>query len=101
MRVLIVAATALAVAPLAGALGAPGAGGSDRTRTWRRGPHVIDLLITGVGMVATAAWSSRALARTQYDVALNLGVCGSFDTAFAPGAVVHVISDRIAELGAE
>src|SRR5262249_26275348 len=89
------------VAPLAEALGAPGAGDRERTPTWRRGPHVIDLLITGVGMVATAAWCSRALARTQYDVALNLGVCGSFDAAFAPGAVVHVISDRIAELGAE
>src|SRR3954452_12329696 len=52
-------------------------------------------------MVATAAWCSRALARTEYDAALNVGVCGSFEPAFAPGVVVHVISDRIAELGAE
>ena len=52
-------------------------------------------------MVATAAWCSRALARTTYDLAVNLGVCGSFDPALPPGAVVHVAADRIPELGAE
>jgi futalosine hydrolase len=30
-----------------------------------------------------------------------VGVCGSFDRALGPGTVVHVVSDRIAELGAE
>jgi futalosine hydrolase len=52
-------------------------------------------------MVATAAWCSRVLSGTPYDLALNLGVCGSFDPLLAPAAVVHVASDRIAELGAE
>lgn len=65
-----------------------------------RGQH-LDILTTGVGMVAAAVWCSRALARTAYDVALNFGVCGSFDAALLPGTVVHVTSDRIAELGAE
>jgi futalosine hydrolase len=100
-RLLIVAATAMEVAALASTFGEPVASGSDRMRTWHHQRHDIDLLTTGVGMVATAAWCSRALARTEYDAALNLGVCGSFEPAFAPGAVVHVISDRIAELGAE
>ena len=63
--------------------------------------HEIQTLITGVGMVATAAACSLALARRQFDLALNVGLCGSFDRALAPGTVVHVISDRIAELGAE
>jgi futalosine hydrolase len=52
-------------------------------------------------MVATAARTSRALAQARYDLALNVGLCGSFDRALAPGCVVHVVSDRIAELGAE
>jgi futalosine hydrolase len=52
-------------------------------------------------MVATAAWCSRLLCGTSYDLALNLGVCGSFDRSLAPGTTVHVTSDRIAELGAE
>jgi futalosine hydrolase len=63
--------------------------------------HQIDRLITGVGMVATAARTARALAQAPYDLALNFGVCGSFDRALEPGRVVHVVSDRIAELGAE
>jgi futalosine hydrolase len=63
--------------------------------------HDIDLLVTGAGMVATAARLSRALAVNRYDLALNLGVCGSFDPALPPATVVHVVSDRIAELGAE
>ena len=63
--------------------------------------HRIDPLITGVGMVATAARCAQALTNERYDLALNLGVCGSFDPALPPGAVVHVVTDRIAELGAE
>jgi futalosine hydrolase len=63
--------------------------------------HEVDVLATGVGMVATAAWCSRALGRATYDLALNVGVCGSFDPALPPGTVVHVTSDWLAELGAE
>ena len=84
MHILLVAATAPEIAPLL----------ADR----RAG---VDVLITGVGMVATAAHCSRALSTSRYDLALNVGVCGSFDRALAPGTVVHVTSDRLAELGAE
>ncbi len=62
------------------------------------------MLITGVGMVATAARVSQVLAAaagSQYDLALNLGVCGAFDRALAPGTVVHVVADSMPELGAE
>jgi futalosine hydrolase len=52
-------------------------------------------------MVATAAWCGRTLAERPYDLALNVGVCGSFDRELSPGSVVHTVSDRIAELGAE
>jgi len=61
----------------------------------------VDVLVTGVGMVSTAARCARALALTRYDLALNVGICGSFDRALAPGSVVHVVRDHIAELGAE
>jgi futalosine hydrolase len=52
-------------------------------------------------MVATAARAAQALARRRYDVAYNFGVCGAFDRGLAPGTVVHVVSDRVPELGAE
>ena len=84
MRILIVSATDAEVAPLA-ATPRPG----------------VDILITGVGMVATAARCSRALAETTYDLALNLGLCGSFDRSLSVGTVVHVRADRLAELGAQ
>jgi futalosine hydrolase len=86
MRVLLVTATPAEVAPLQPAVAS------------RRDA---DLLVTGVGMVATSAQVSRALAHTRYDFALNLGLCGSFDPALPPGTVVHVVSDRLSELGAE
>lgn len=70
-------------------------------RTGPRGLHHIDVLLTGVGMVATAARCAQALARTRYDAAYNFGVCGSFDPSLVPGTVVHVVSDRVSELGAE
>ena len=99
MHILIVAATDLEAAPLVAKLhiASEGAGFA----TCQYGRHVVDVLVTGVGMVATAARCSQALTRKDYDVALNYGVCGSFDPALPPGRVAHVVSDRIAELGAE
>jgi futalosine hydrolase len=86
MRVLVVAATEGEIDALASAV-------YDR--------HYVDFLITGVGMVQTAVKVSRALALARYDLALNFGVCGSFDPVLRPGTVVHVVSDRVSELGAE
>src|SRR5215472_4498623 len=86
MRTLIVVATTPEIAPLDVALGE------------RRD---VDVLVTGIGMVATAAHCSRALAQKRYDFALNLGLCGSFDPTLTPGVVVHVVSDRLSELGAQ
>lgn len=72
-----------------------------RRRTYSARHHEVHVLTTGVGMVATAAWCSRALSENSFDLALNLGVCGSFDRSLEPGHVVHVVTDRLAELGAE
>lgn len=87
MRVLVVAATDGELASL-----------DARTLTDK---HSIDRLITGVGMVATAAAVARALARTPYEIALNIGVCGAFDRAMPLATVVHVVSDHLSELGVE
>jgi futalosine hydrolase len=102
MRLLLVAATELELAPLVARLTpASHALSSERLRAFTHGSHQVDVLTTGVGMVATATWCGRALARQPYDFAVNLGVCGSFDPAFPPGTVVNVVADCIAELGAE
>jgi futalosine hydrolase len=100
VHILFVTATALEIAPLLSNL-TPVAERTSRLKAFRRGAHDIDVLTTGVGMVATAAWCSRTLVTGDYDLALNLGVCGAFDRRLALGTVVHVTSDRFAELGAE
>jgi futalosine hydrolase len=100
MRILIVAATSIEVAPVVASLREMSERGPGLTR-YAHAAHDVDVLVTGVGMVATAAWCSHVLAVSRYDVALNFGVCGSFDEALKPGDVVQVVTDRIAELGAE
>lgn len=87
MRVLVVAATDGELTAFRDAAPAQG--------------HTLDVLVTGVGMVATAVHVARAIALTRYDLALNLGVCGAFDRSLALGAVVHVTSDCIPELGVQ
>lgn len=88
MRLLVVAATEAEIVPFLDAM-------RDASQ------HHLDVIITGVGMVATAAWCARALACRHYDAAFNLGLCGAFDPSLAPGTVVHVVVDRMPELGAE
>ena len=44
---------------------------------------------------------ARADPTTAYDLALNLGVCGSFDSFLEPGTSSTWCRDRLAELGAE
>src|SRR5215471_655294 len=100
MRILLVTATKMEGALIAARLG-------QRSRTsacldsYTYRQHHLDMLTTGVGMVATAAWCSRRLTQNRYDLALNFGVCGSFDPALELAQVVHVVSDCLPELGAE
>ena len=63
--------------------------------------HNFKLLITGVGMVATAFALGRELATEQYDLAINLGIAGSFDRNIALGDLTEITEDALAELGAE
>lgn len=100
MRVLVVAATEAEVSPFVSALSRT-TDTEARVTRYRAADHEIDVLIAGVGMVATAAWCSRVMSSARFDLALNLGVCGSFRTSLGPGSVVHVVSDRLVEMGAE
>jgi futalosine hydrolase len=100
VRILVAAATGAEIAPFVDGLELQAAN-RPRIKGYTRSGHDVDVLTTGVGMVATAAWCSRVLAEWRYDFVLNLGLCGSFDRGLPPGTVVHVTSDRISELGAE
>lgn len=101
MRVLVVAATESEVRSLKSEVGSRKS--DSRLKTQDSGLKTLDLelLITGVGMVATAFSLGRHLAANQYDLALNLGIAGSFDRGVVLGDVVEITEDTFAELGAE
>jgi len=96
MRVLLVAATEFEVGGLKSEVRSRKSEADSELKT-----HDLELLITGVGMVATAFALGRHLALNQYDLAINLGIAGSFDRNIALGELVEVVEDNLSELGAE
>ncbi len=66
------------------------------------GKHKLKLMITGVGTMQTAFSIGQLDTKlSAYDLAINLGICGSFDLGIPLGTVVDVISDRLGDLGVE
>lgn len=60
-----------------------------------------DILVTGVGMTATAFALGRYLNNNNYNLVLNVGIAGSFDRRIELGTLVSIEQDTFAELGAE
>lgn len=58
-------------------------------------------LITGIGAMKTAFAMARFAGIQDIDIAINMGVAGSFDPSLALGEVVEVERDRFADLGVE
>jgi len=96
MKILLVAATRAEIEPFLNRF-------SDRNNhdqlTFE--DFTVDILITGVGMVATAFALGQKLATNHYDLAINAGIAGSFDFNIALGEVVLITEDIFAEQGAE
>lgn len=105
MRILIVAATEAEVFSLKSEVLSPksevGSKMSEDSHDLRLKTQDFELLITGVGMVATAFALGRHLAVNNYDLVVNLGIVGSFDRNIALGDVLEITADTFAELGAE
>ena len=59
-----------------------------------------DILITGVGITATAFALGKHL-NNDYDLVLNVGIAGSFDQQIALGSLVNIEEDTFGDLGAE
>ena len=95
MHILFVAATEFEIAGMMPDVG------NQRSENGESPSLQISYLITGVGMVATAFALGKHLDNNQYDLAVNLGIAGSFDRSIALGEVVEVVEDRFSELGAE
>ncbi len=61
----------------------------------------MDLLITGIGITATTFHLTKALSGKNYDLAINVGICGSLDPVIVPVRVVNITEDRFADFGIE
>ena len=107
MRILLVAATAAELGPLISDFGCS-------ISEFEKKKHIkifpdksdienskVEILITGAGMVATAFSLGKHLADNNYDLAINLGIAGSFDRSIDIGELVEITKDTLAELGAE
>jgi len=92
MKLLVVAATQAEIAPTLAHFGIA-SNSFIETKNF-------DVLITGVGMVATAFSLGQKLSN-QYQLVLNVGIAGSFDRKISLGEVVNITHDTFAELGAE
>ena len=90
MKLLLVAATPYEIQPFIAHLDADKQLKSD-----------VEVLITGVGMVATAFSLGKQLANVKFDLAINAGIAGAFDRSLQLGEVVSIKEDRLVELGAE
>lgn len=59
----------------------------------------VDVLITGIGEVATTYAITQALARKKYELLLQVGIAGSFSRIMPLGSAVVVGADCFGDLG--
>lgn len=99
-KILVVAATGLEIQPLLKEMAFEKAL-APKLNLYRFQEKEVAVLTTGVGMVATAFEMGKTLALHKFNIAINLGVAGSFNEKIAVGEVVNVVSDCFADLGAQ
>lgn len=98
MKILLVSATKFEIAPLVKKFRKIAA--RKNISSYRFKNRSFDVLITGVGMTATAFHLGKMLDK-KYDLVINAGIAGSFRKSIQLGSVVNVVSDCFADLGAE
>jgi len=57
------------------------------------------ILISGIGLVATTYNLSKYLFNNNFDLAINIGICGSFNSNFEIGTVLNIIEEEFADFG--
>jgi futalosine hydrolase len=60
-----------------------------------------EILITGVGMMNTTFSLTEELLKNNYDLVVNMGVAGSFNSDIEVGDIVEIVEDVFSEIGFE
>lgn len=97
-RLLLIAASAAEIAPL---LSTISYSADKMPISFSRGRWEIQLLITGAGILPSTAKISHCLATEKFDLAIQLGIGGSYSSTLPIGSVVQVVSEQVADIGAE
>ncbi|MCH2045297.1 MAG: futalosine hydrolase [Saprospiraceae bacterium] len=99
MRILVVSATHFEILPLLKYLKE----NFDQNDAfiYQKKDVVIQVLITGVGLMHTAFALAWALKGTRIDLVLNLGIGGALNSDFQIGEVYNIVSEQQADLGVE
>src|SRR5437763_138296 len=63
--------------------------------------HAIEICVTGVGGVQTAFSLGKILSIGKWDLAIQVGICGTFKKEFPIGTTVNIVEECFADLGAE
>ena len=63
--------------------------------------HAIEICVAGVGGAQTAFHLGKILATGTWNLAIQLGICGSFKKELQIGRTVNVVEECFADLGAE
>jgi futalosine hydrolase len=61
----------------------------------------IDVLITGIGILHSTYYLTRQLTANSYDLVVNAGIAGSYETDLGIGSVIHVTEEVIGDIGFE
>jgi futalosine hydrolase len=99
MVIVIVAATPFEIAPLKTWLDEQFQRKTENV--YQAGSLTVQLLITGVGVTATAFQLGWMLSREKPDWVINAGIAGAFSPNLPLGTVVQVIQERFGDLGVE
>lgn len=99
MKILIVSATSYEIAPLIRYMDEHAKKASFFEYIYKG--HTIYPLVTGVGSLMTAFALARYTDIKQVDIAINVGLAGTYGTDFELGEVVEIYKDRFADLGVE
>ncbi len=100
MKIAIVAATSFEIAPLLACF--PDSGKQSPSGiSYKLNESTVDVLVSGVGIHATSFALGSRLAQYKYDLILNLGIAGAFNSHHKLGDAVWVTTDRFADLGAQ
>ncbi len=98
MKILIVSATSLEIAPLSEYLNKlPSTG----LFSYALGHKTIQTIVTGIGGIKTAYSMATLPQIKDFDILINVGLAGVYHSKFELGQVVEVTSDQFGDIGVE